>query len=391
MKALIPFFIALTAIALFSSAKAVDFIRQIQLISGQTVVYDIPISNATGTVRSKPIEGNGSIFQLYAYEDAAYSPYTVADVTVGNAVHANVSLGSNLVDVKALGLHLDINLGEDPSASSLPKLLAEKAVGSFIPEATVTLASADPYFPPRTRADQPYTVKVAISRLPVAQPDSQIPDSAPTKVRLERSYKLYHPTLRVPVENGSGQGSYGEAFEFTLNGTYSMPTVYQNLPGTSPTRVIGEESHSALIRLGSGSALAKIASSTIQIWPVCTASIQGIDPGKLYNEVPQKVQATLQDLYPDSVTYAQIYKGDPTLGKKGFTLPSSIFSINTFEPQSTVVPLQDMVNGVAEDGTYTIEILTITPFNQRQPERVAHLSFQLKRNIAVRGTVTTAE
>ena len=256
MKALIPFFIALAAIALFSSAKAVDFIRQIQLISGQTVVYDIPISNATGTVRSKPIEGTGSIFQLYAYEDAAYSPYTVADVTVGNAVHANVSLGSNLVDVKALGLHLDINLGEDPSASSLPKLLAEKAVGSFIPEATVTLASADPYFPPRTRADQPYTVKIAISRLPVARPDSQIPDSAPTKVRLERSYKLYHPTLRVPVENGSGQGSYGEAFEFTLNGTYSIPTVYQNLPGTSPTRVIGEESHSALIRLGSGSALA---------------------------------------------------------------------------------------------------------------------------------------
>jgi len=389
MKALIPFLLALAAIALFSSAKAVDFIRQIQLIDGKTVVYDMPISNATGTVRSKPIEGNGSVFQLYAYEDPIYSPYTVADVNVGNAVHANVSLGSNLVDLNVLGLHLDINLGEDPSSSSMPKLLAEKAVGSLIPQATVTLSSADPYFPPRTRADQPYRVKIAIDRLPV--PGSEVPENTPTKVRLEKSYKLYHPTLHVPAENGSGQGSYSEAFEFNQNGTYSMPSVYQNLPGTSPTRVMGEESHSAYILLGSENALAKIASSTIQIWPVSTAAIQGIQAGKLYYELPQQVQATLTDLYPDSVTYAQIYKGQPSLGQKGFTIPSSVFSINTFAPQTTVVPLQDLVNGVSDDGDYTIEILTITPFNQRQPERLTHLSFQLKRNIKVHAGITTSE
>jgi len=389
MKALIPFFIALAAIALFSSAKAVDFVRQIQLISGQTVVYDIPISSATGTVRSKPIEGNGSIFQLYAYEDQIYSPYTVADVNVGNVAHANVALGSNLVDLNVLGLHLNINLGEESSASSLPKLLAEKAVGSFIPQATVTLSSADPYFPPRTRADQPYRVKVAIDRLPV--PGSEVPENVPTKVRLEKSYKLYHPTLHVPAENGSGQGSYSEAFEFNQNGTYTMPSVYQNLPGTSPTRVIGEESHSAYIRLGSGNALAKIGSSTIQIWPVSTAVIQGIQAGKLYYELPQQVQATLTDLYPDSVTYAQIYKGQPSLGRKGHTIPSSVFSINTFAPQNTVVPLQDLIQGVTDDGDYTIEILTITPFNQRQPERVTHLTFQLKRNIKVNASMSTME
>lgn len=389
MKSTFPFLAALAVVGASLPASAVDFIRQIQLINGQTVVYDIPIANATGTVQSKPIDGNGSIFQLYAYEDPIYSPYTVADVNVGNAVHANVSLGSNLVDINALGLHLNINLGEDPSSSSLPSLLAEKAVGSFIPQAKVTHTSADPYFPPRTRADQPYTVKIAIDRLPV--PGSEVPEGAPTKVRLERSYKLYHPTLHVPAENGSGQGSYSEALEFTLNGTYSMPLIYQDLPGTSPTRVIGEESHSAFIRIGSGNSLAKIGSSTIQIWPVNSATIQGVEQGKLYHEVPQQVQATLKDLYPDSVTYAQIYKGAPSLGQKGFTIPSSIYSINTFAPQNTVVPLQDLDNGVGEDGTYTIEILTITPFNQRQPERVAHVSFQLKRNLKVHAGISTME
>jgi hypothetical protein len=43
------------------------------------------------------------------------------------------------------------------------------------------------------------------------------------------------------------------------------------------------------------------------------------------------------------------------------------------------------------DGTYTVEVLTVTPFNERKPERVAHVSFTIDRTIEVRGTLAGAE
>ncbi len=384
-----PLSIALALAAVTSPARAVDFIRQIQLKSGQAIVYDRPIAGSSGEIRSKPLDGEGSIFQLYAYEDSIYSPFTLADVTLGNVAHANVSLDSHILDLNVIGVQIDVVLGGGSSSSSMPHLLAEKVVGTFIPEAVVSVNSQDPYFPRRTRADQPYGVTIGISRLPL--PGTEIPEGVPSKVLLSKSYKLYHPTLHVPAENGSGQGSYTNAIEFNLNGTFSQPETYQNLPGNSPTRVIGEETHSASVRLGGGDASARIGSATIQIWPVGTAQIQGLEPLKRYRSVPTGVQVALTDLYPDSVTYAQIYKGGPTLGKTGFVIPSSVFSINTFAPQNTVVPLLDLANGIQEDGTYTVEVLTVTPFNQRQPERVAYTSFEIKRTLEVNGMVSTME
>lgn len=369
--------------------QAVDFVRQIQLIEGETIVYDMPVTGKNGQLRSKPIEGTGAIFQLYAYKDSAYSPFTILDATVGNIAHANVSLGSNLLDVSLLGLHLNINLGSDPTGSSLPDLIAEKLVGTFIPEANITLTSQDPYRPARTRADQPYNANIRITRLPV--PGQELPPGVPEKVTLEKNYKLYHPTLHIPSENGSGQGSYDQAYEFTLNGSYTMPNLYQNLPGNSPTKAIGEESFEAYVRVGSGNARAKVGSATIQIWPVCSAVIEGIDTSRIHHEPPRDARVVLTDLYPDSVTYAQIYTGPPSLGTDGFKIPSSVFSINTFAPQNTVVPLTDLIDGISADGVYTVEVLTITPFNDRRPERIAYLSFNLKRSINIRASMSTME
>lgn len=381
--------LALAGGSILPHAGAVDFIRQIQLMSGEAIVHDIPIAHTTGEIRSKPIQGDGSIFQLYAYEDDVFSPFSLVDATVGNAVHANVSLDSHLVDLDVLGIHLDITLGDDPSGSSLPHLLDEKAVGAFIPSAVIGLRSEDPYFPSRTRADQPYAVTVGIGRLPL--PDEELPPGAPSKVTLEKSYKLYHPTLHIPSENGSGQGTYPEALEFNLNGTYTIPETYQTLPGNSPTRVTGEETYSAYVRLGEENANARIASATIQIWPVGAAEIQGIEPMKRYQGIPTGVQAALTNLYPDSVTYAQIYKGPPVLGTAGHVIPSSVFSINTFAPQNTVVPLLDLGNGIQEDGFYTIEVLTVTPFNHHQPERVTSMTIEIKRTLTVNSMVSTIE
>jgi hypothetical protein len=379
--------IILIASLLGPIAEAVDFVRQIQLIENRTVVYDTPIAQKNGTIRSKPIEGEGAVFQLYAYQDPALSPFTLLDAAVGSAVAANVSLSSNLVDLNILGIHLDINLGIESSASSLPQLLAEKTIGTFIPDARISLTSADPYFPPRTRADQPYSAVIAVSRLPVDLTD--LPDGVPSKVAIARTYKLYDGTLHIPAENGTGQGRYDQGYEINKNGTFSISGIYQSLPGASPTKAIGEESFTASVKLGGSQAT--VGSSTIQIWPVSGAQFKGIEAGKIYQDAPPSARVELTDLYPDSVTYAQIYPGPPQLGTNGTKLPSSVFSSNTFAPQNAVVPLADIAEGLSEDGTYTIEILTITPFNHRQPERIAHLSFQLKRSISIRAMSATME
>lgn len=376
-------------VAITSNASAVDFVRQIQMKSGQAVVYDRPIPNNGGEIRSSPIDGDGSIFQLYAYDDAIYSPFSLVDATLGNVAHANVSLDSHLIDLNVIGVQIDVIIGSDSSTSSLPHLLAEKMVGAFIPDATIALSSQDPYFPRRTRADQPYSATFAINRLPT--PGADIPAGVPKKVKLGKSYKLYHPTLHVPAPDGSGQGVYTDGLEFSLNGTYSIPEIYQNLPGASPTRVIGEETYTASVLAGNPQAQAGIGSATIQIWPVGTADVLGLQPLKRYQAFPSGVQVKLTDLYPDSVTYTQIYKGLPALGSAGYVIPSSVFSINTFAPQDTVVPLLDVDGGIQDDGIYTIEVLTITPFNHREPERVTYTTIDIKRSIDVNATLSTME
>jgi hypothetical protein len=294
-----------------------------------------------------------------------------------------------LIDLTLLGIHLNITLGTDPTGSSLPKLLAEKTVGAFIPQATIQITSADPYLETRTRADQPFNMVIAIGKLP--KPESNTPAGVPTKVKLARSYKLYHPTLHVPMENGSGQGTYDQAYEFNLNGTYTFPGLYQNLPGPSPTQVMGEETFTATVKVGSNSSDAQIASKTVKIWPVGAAEIQGLVEGKIYPAAPESLRVSYTNAYPASDSYVQIYKGEPQLNKSGTIIASSMFPLNSFEPQSSFRPIAEYAESVIEDGTYTMEVMTVTPFNDRKPERLTYATFQIKRSMEIRGSVSTME
>jgi len=376
-----------TILALSSSARAVDFVRQIQLIEGQTVVYDTAIATKTGDLWSKPVEGSGSIFQLYAYKDDSLSALTLADANLGTAVHANVSLDSHLVDISLFGLDIDIFLGTPEESQYLPLLLAEKTVGTYIPQATLVLSSADPHYPPRTRADQPYQASFQVAKLP--PPGMELPAGAPRTVSIEQSYKLYHPTLYLPATNGSGQGRYSTGLELSSNGIFTIPGIYQKLPGYQPTRATGEETFKAFVKTGSSGAQTAIGSATIQIWPVSKAAIQGIPADARFTSIPTGIQAELTNLYPDSITYARIYSGEPRLGADGSTIGSSVISHNTYSPQNAVVPVTGLEDYVTTDGKYTIEVVTITPFYNRQPERLAYTSFTVDRTIEVNSMMST--
>ncbi len=382
-----PSFAAVFLVSLLPApVRALDFIRQIQLVEDQTVVYDIPVSGTSGEILSKPLAGEGAVFQLYAYEDETYSPWTLLDLAAGDILHANVSLDSHLLDLELLGINLDIILGGGGEEDPLPQLLDEIAVGTHLPQGTVTLRSEDPYHPPRTRADRPYSMTFSVRNLA----DPADPRGGVTKALLERDFKVYHPELHVPFPNGSGQGTYQGAYEFSRNGDFTDPTVYAALPFERPTKMIGEETFTASVTVDEGREVV-VSSATIQIWPVCEATVEGIVAGKRYQGVPQDARVVLKDLYPDSVAYAQIYKGPPALGQTGHVIGSSVISFNTYAPQNATVPLAIGEAELNGDGTYTIEVLTITPFNERKPERVTHLSFELDRTIEVHGTLAGAE
>lgn len=388
MKAKNAFRIGIYAMAfLFQKAGAVDFIRQIQLIEGQSIVYDTPIGSKTGSAWTKPVEGNGAILQLYAYKDDSLSDLSLVDANVGPGVHANVSLSSHLLDISLWGINIDLFLGNPTDPEFLPQLLSEKTIGTYIPETTIQLVSRDPYPRTRTRADQPYQAIFTVGKLPPT--DQQLPAGAPRVVNVEQSFKLYHPTIFLPAGNGAGEGRYASGFEFSKNGTFSLGPIYQHLPGDQPTRAVGEETFTAFVRTGSDGAKSSVGSATIQVWPVATASIKGIPANPRFADVPTDIHVELVNLYPESVTYARIYQGNPQLGADGHTIGSSIISHNTYSPQNNTVPCSDLGQFVERDGVYTIEVVTVTPFNNREPERLAFTTFEIDRTIEINATTTT--
>jgi hypothetical protein len=93
-------------------------------------------------------------------------------------------------------------------------------------------------------------------------------------------------------------------------------------------------------------------------------------------------------LYPESRTYAQVYRGDPRLGVEGTIVPGTSLIINGSVPESRVVLVDRYDSVFDEDGRWTLEVLTVTPFGT---DRIAQVSFDIDRVVEVNGTFTTYE
>jgi len=75
------------------------------------------------------------------------------------------------------------------------------------------------------------------------------------------------------------------------------------------------------------------------------------------------------------------------MGTQGDILPLSAIRFDTVVPQDQTIPLGDWSDQLP-DGKYTLEALTITPFNKRRPERLSHVTFVLDCGIHTPGMVT---
>lgn len=332
------------------------WVRQTDLTTGQ--IYDTPITGSGGAYTAPmQVSKSGSLFELFAR---------------GTAWDSNIYL------------------------------LDTKVIGTYNPQVSVSITSEDDYvrgdpagssFVKRTRADRPFAVNIQVQGL---VPDSSNPSEH--DVYLGVQGKNYDPATYSSLN----QAQYLIDESNLENGSYTFGPIYHQL--TSPTLSSGNgEQTFTIVRYASYQVPDTIiAQPKIEIWPVASASVSNITPGQVFIDRIPSLVVTLSDLYPDSRTYVQVYKGNQVLGTSGklvngtelrfggYYNPDQAQS-STNVPQSLTVSVDDLSNYASEDGTYTLEVVTHTPFFGRTAERLFHVTFEVDRVITSRGQISTME
>jgi hypothetical protein len=263
-------------------------------------------------------------------------------------------------------------------------LLDTTYVNSYIPVAEVSIESEDPYeVMPRTRADRPFRVIVSMNGLstdPTAPPAAQ-------SVKLLRHEQAYQ-TNGTGKNTDRGQAKLISEGSISSNGTHVLEYPITQISGTDRLKVRGEERFSVFSLADYQSPEAQLDAVFIQIWPVATSTVSGIQAGDEIKGFVPEVSIDLEDLYPDSWTFAQVYKGSPQLGTNGVLVPGSSIVVDSSVPRNEQLTLRNWDNVLTQDGTWTLEVLTATPFGT---DRLAYVSFEVDRSIQVNGVVTSIE
>lgn len=263
-------------------------------------------------------------------------------------------------------------------------LLDTKLVNAYVPTATVTIRSEDPYSRiPRTRADRPFFVDISVQGLLAGTGD---PDASKS-VKLLRHVQSYGVD-GVGENLDRSQATLLSQSMLTQNLKQTLSYDVTSIPAADRTKVRGEERFSIYSLKDANFPESQIASHYIQIWPVADGAISGISPNqKIRVRMPQ-LTFTLNDLYPDSTTYVQVYRGEQKLGTEGTLVPGGSLVLNETVATSRVLVLDNYDAVITGDGRWTMELLTLTPFGI---DRLDYVTFEIDRTIELNGTFTTME
>jgi hypothetical protein len=308
----------------------VNFIRQQQKTTG--VVWSMPVVPKGNGPSQLPLEQDGALFQLWTVEQATAKDY----------------------------------------------LLDQKLVGAYLPSASIIVTTLDPYsVVPRTRADQPFTVSIQVGGL---LSGAGLP-AASTKVLLEHHLANYTGNqISIPAAQAISGTPQSSAY-LTANGATTLNFPVTNLKASDPTTARGEE-HFVVHALGDEDAgQTQLASAYVQVWPVASGSIQGITQGQKIRFHSPELTVTLTDLYPRSNTWLQIYPGEAKLSTQGTPVDGSILILDQDRSDSRLLTVADYDSLMQEDGTYTVELLTQTPFGI---DRLDHVTFTVDRKLEIR-------
>lgn len=321
-----------------AKADFTNYIRQVQYPSG--LEWDVSVAPTGDDLSKLAIDPGGARFELWTVNSDPYTAY----------------------------------------------LLDSTYVGTYTPVATSYVVSEDnggDNAIPRTRADRPFQVYITVGGLRSGEDDPE-PSKA---VQLMRHVQAYG-------ENGTGadvdpdQATMVGKVQLGENGNFLLNYGLSSIPSQDLSKIRGEERYSVYSLEDYQAPASQLTSSTIQIWPVADGQIAGIDPSsKVRYEMPQ-LTLTLNDLYPASTTYAQVYRGNAELGTTGQVVPGSAIVLNEAVPQDRVLVVDNYDDVIPEDGIWTMELLTETPFGI---DRLGYVTFVVDRTMKVRGTFSTIE
>jgi hypothetical protein len=268
--------------------------------------------------------------------------------------------------------------------------LDTKIVGHYMPTASIEIVTGDyyhewvnPELPPRTRADQPYQLAITVSGL-VSDPAA----SAAAKQVLYTHVGQNYNTSYVPGTNEE----YTIASFYMGNSDPSFTPVYTSLTPMAPTKAMGVETFTvSSISDASIPDEAILDDAVLVVWPISEATIKGVSSGEELRDALPALSIHYKDLYPLSLTYVQIYAGAPALGTVGTAIDSTVRWHNTTVPQNELISIENWEKIVPIDGQYTLEVLSITPFDNWQPERLEYITFDVNRRVNINAQAITSE
>ncbi len=333
------------------------WVRQTDLTSG--LIYDLPLADDGGLFTAPlPIGEQGSMFELFARGSAWDSKIYLLDTKIIRAYSPKISV--------------ELVSEDDYSRGDL-------AGGNYIR---------------RTRADRPFGLRYTVSGLVHGSTNE-----AERSVYFGCHYKSY--SLEDYSDESDADPEVLSEAELS-NGSADLSPLYHELPSATPTLGCGKQIYTFVRHAADGVPDAILAQPTIEVWPVAKASIENISSGQVLIDRIPSIVVRLQHLYPDSRTYVQIYSGSAVLGREGTLINGTERKFGRFYnpdvegeptnvPQTLSLSMEDLSNYASRDGVYTLEVITETPFFNRAPERLVHVTFEVDRTISSRGQFTSAE
>jgi hypothetical protein len=298
-------------------------------------------------------------------------------------------------------------------------LLQSTYVSAFVPVASVVIDTEDPW------GKEPDSVPYAN---PTFSTHKVMPKNAPAAVRrtrADRPFKVYAYTEGLRVSDPSapevskrlnflrhlqsyGAGGTGDGLnrdqailstpalpQFTTNGVQNPLVVsLTTIAGADRTKLRGEETFS-IWSLEDNSVAGrsvpphKLSSDYLQIWPMTDGSLSGISDNQVIRFAMPSVTFYYNETYPGAQTFAQVYKGEVRDNVDGMIIPGSHKNNTSQIPENNVETTgSEFERLFTSDGRWTIEILTVSPFDTI---RLDHVTFTVDRTIEVNGSFTTIE
>jgi hypothetical protein len=361
MKSTVTSLVSLLAAPFVHGADPVytNYIWQTQLPS--TVRWDATDTvGPSGSQQSQlAINPGGARFDLVTYKSQAPAA-TVEYILDTSYVGSSVPLAQMVVDTED-------SFGKDLTATGpVPKNL--------------------PAVVRRTRADRPFKIYFTVSGLATGISD----DPEVKSVTLTRHVQSYGAGTSATID--PTQATLSSQALVSTNGSQILSYALTAIPGSDLAKLRGQERFTIWTledkRVTPVIPATKLASQTVEIWPVADGSITGITQNQLIRFAMPSITLKYNDIYPGGTAYTQVYRGNQALGTVG-TVISGSTRVNTESfPMNQLLTVSNYDSALDGDGRWTMEILTNTPFGI---DRLAWVSFDLDRTLEVHGMLSDSE